>query len=528
MPLAPAAANGVVGWPDMRERRIGSPPDNGHHNLLRARRIGIDTLHEAVVFMRKDCHVCRSEGFDTHARVKLTFGDRSVIATLYHVTADLIGIDEAGLSETAWSQLGLSPGDEIRAEHPPPLLSMRRVRGKVYGERLDGGALAEIVTDIVASRYSDVQISAFVTACSAQPLDRAETVALTRAMVEAGDRLSWGVPVVADKHSVGGLPGNRTTPIIVAIATACGLVMPKTSSRAITSPAGTADTMETMAPVDLDLARMRRVVETEGGCIVWGGAVHLSPADDTIIRIERALDIDSEGQLVASVLSKKIAAGSTHLVIDMPVGPTAKVRSAMAAEALQARLAEVAEAFGLEAQVVQTDGRQPVGRGIGPALEARDVLAVLQATPEAPRDLWERAVVLAGHLLEVAQVAKPGGGRSLAAEVLADGRAWWKFQRICEAQGGMRRPPIARYRRPVAAAAEGRVAAVDNRRLAMVAKLAGAPDAKAAGVELHVRLGSAVTAGEPLYTVNAETPGELAYALAYVEANADIIEVAEP
>lgn len=512
----------------MRERWIGSPDENGRTNVLRARRLGIDALHEPVVFMRKDCHVCRSEGFDAHARVMLTHGGRSAIATLYHVTSELLAVNEAGLSEAAWSQLGLSPGDEIRAEHPPPLRSMSRVRGKVHGERLDGTALADIVTDIVAHRYSDVQISAFVTACSAQPLDRAETVALTRAMVEAGDRLSWGVPVVADKHSVGGLPGNRTTPIIVAIATACGLVMPKTSSRAITSPAGTADTMETLAPVDLDLAAMRRVVEKEGGCVVWGGAVHLSPADDTIIRIERALDIDSEGQLVASVLSKKIAAGSTHLVIDMPVGPTAKVRSAMAAEALEGRLMEVAATFGLHAQVVQTDGHQPVGRGIGPALEAHDVLAVLQAAPDSPRDLWERAIVLAGHLLELAHVAKPGSSRSLAAEVIADGRAWAKFQRICEAQGGMRRPPVSSHRRPVAAAGEGHVSAIDNRRLAMVAKLAGAPDAKAAGVELHVRLGSAVAAGEPLYTVNAETPGELAYALDYVAANLDIIEVEEP
>ena len=152
-------------------------------------------------------------------------------------------------------------------------------------------------------------------------------LALTRAMVEAGDRLKWPAGTVVDKHCVGGLPGNRTTPIVVSIVAALGIMMPKTSSRAITSPAGTADTMETMAPVDLDIAAIRRVVEREGGCIVWGGAINLSPADDILIRVERALDIDSEGQMIASVLSKKIAAGSTHVVIDMPVGPTAKVRT---------------------------------------------------------------------------------------------------------------------------------------------------------------------------------------------------------
>jgi thymidine phosphorylase len=512
----------------MKGRQAVRRDDAVSANMLRARRLGLDTLHEAVVLMRKECHVCRSEGFDAHARVKLMHGDRSVIATLYHVTSDLLAIDEAGLSESAWNQLGASEGALIQATHPSPLLSMSRVRGKVYGERLEAPALGEIVTDIVARRYSDVQISAFVTACAAQPLSADETVALTRAMVEAGDRLRWYRPIIADKHSVGGLPGNRTTPIVVAIAAASGLIMPKTSSRAITSPAGTADTMETLAPVDLDLAQMRRVVEQEGGCIVWGGAVHLSPADDTIIRIERALDIDSEGQLVASVLSKKIAAGSTHLVLDMPVGPTAKVRSAMAAETLSRKLLEVAEAFGLSIRIVQSDGRQPVGHGIGPALEARDVLAVLQGRPEAPHDLRDRAVILAGYLLELAGAAADGKGHALAAEVLADGRAWRKFQRICEAQGGMRRPPVANHRRPVAAAKGGRVSSIDNRRLASVAKLAGAPDAKAAGIELHVRLGSAVERGEPVYTVYAETPGELAYALDYVARNLDIVGLVEP
>jgi thymidine phosphorylase len=272
---------------------------------------------------------------------------------------------------------------------------------------------------------------------------------------------------------------------------------------------------------------MRRVVDREGACVIWGGAVCLSPADDTLIRVERALDLDSEGQLVASVLSKKIAAGSTHLVLDLPVGPTAKVRSDKAASTLSQSLAAVAVTFGIETRVVMTDGRQPVGRGIGPALEARDVLAVLQGAPDAPRDLRERAVALAGALLELAGSAADGTGGTIAEKVLEDGRAWRKFQRICEAQGGMRTPTVAPHCRPVVAAQAGRVYCIDNRRLARVAKLAGAPDAKAAGVEIHVRLGDEVGAREPLYTVHAEAPGELAYSLDYVAANEDIIGLAE-
>jgi thymidine phosphorylase len=497
-------------------------------NSVRARRLGLDTQYEAVAFMHKKCQVCRSEGFSAHARVLLRHGPQEVIATLYQATGDLIAHNEAALSESAWSRLGLADGDHITVSHPAPLDSLSHVRSRIYGHDLSEPSLHTIIKDIVDGKYSDIHLASFLTACAARALDHNEILALTHAMVEAGERLRWPAGIIVDKHCVGGLPGNRTTPIIVAIAASLGLMMPKTSSRAITSPAGTADTMETMAPVDLDTAAIRRVVEREGGCVVWGGAVRLSPADDILIRVERALDLDTEGQLIASVLSKKIAAGATHLVIDLPVGPTAKVRSPAKAELLSQDLVRIAETFGLHTKVVPTDGLQPVGRGIGPALEARDVLSVLQCKPNAPQDLRQRSVALAGALLELAGTAPEGGGEAMATEVLDDGRAWSKFQRICEAQGGMRTPPTSHQKHPLLAERAGRVRAIDNRRIARLAKLAGAPDDRAAGVDLHVAVGDAVASGQPLCTIHAEAPGELAYAFDYASMNRDIITIGEP
>lgn len=509
----------------MTEKGVNPPATNA--TRLRARRLGVDTQFEAVAFMHKDCPVCRSEGFTAHNRIMLSAGNRQIIATLYQITTELLGYDEAGLSESAWTRLGLHDGDSIVTSHPDPLESLSYVRSRIYGNEFDQGAANAIISDVVDGKYSDIHLSAFLTAGAARPLDHKEVLALTRAMVEAGDRLSWNSEMVLDKHSVGGLPGNRTTPIVVSIIASLGLVIPKTSSRAITSPAGTADTMETMAPVDLDTKAIHKVVEQEGGCIVWGGAVKLSPADDILIRVERALDIDSEGQMVASVLSKKIAAGSTHLVLDLPVGPTAKVRSKSAAVALSRALIATAENFGLQTKVVLGDGTQPIGRGIGPALEARDVLAVLQCRPDAPQDLRGRAVDLAGALIELAGLVPSGFGKEKAAQILDDGRAWGKFQRICEAQGGMRVPPVSIHRQPLVARQTGQIQSIDNRRIAKLAKLAGAPDDKAAGVELHVKLGDRVTIGEPLCTVHSESPGELAYALNYASINKDIVEVQE-
>jgi thymidine phosphorylase len=492
---------------------------------LRAQRLGLYAQHDTIVLMRRDCHVCRSEGLSARAQVVLRAGGREVYATLFQLDGDLIDIDEAALSEEAWRLLGVGPGDPIEVHHAPALESMSSVRRRIYGSRIDGPAMEAIVHDVAAGRYTDVHLAAFLTASSALPLDETETVALTKAMVDVGDRLTWNAEIVVDKHSIGGLPGNRTTPIVVAIVAACGLTAPKTSSRAITSPAGTADTMETLAPVDLDLPAMRRVVETEGGCVVWGGAVSLSPADDIFIRVERVLDVDTEGQLVASVLSKKIAAGSNHVVLDLPVGPTAKVRTDEAAKRLARRLSQVAETFGMHARCVLTDGSQPVGRGIGPALEAMDILAVLQNAPDAPQDLRARACLLAGAALELAGAAKAGAGVVLAETALADGRAWTKFQRICEAQGGMRTPPTAAVQTPLAAHRSGRVVHINNRQISTLAKLAGAPDRKAAGLKLGVRLGDEVATGQPLLAVHAETTGELAYALDYAAAHPDMIEI---
>ena len=494
---------------------------------IRLRRLGVDTYQEAVVYMHRDCHVCHSEGFEAQSRVEIALGGRTIVATLNVVSGGFVSPDEAGLSEAAWRLLHASDGDVATLRHPPPLESLGHVRAKVYGRRLTPAAFAAIIGDVAAGRYSDLQLAAFVTACAGDHLDLEETVSLTRAMVDVGERMTWGAGMVLDKHSVGGLPGNRTTMLIVPVVAACGLRMPKTSSRAITSPAGTADTMETLAPVALDVPQIKRVVERTGGCIVWGGAVRLSPADDVLIRVERPLDLDSQGQLVASVLSKKAAAGATHVVIDMPVGPTAKVRSAQAAHELGRQLEQVGAALGLQVRVVTTDGLAPVGRGIGPALEARDVLAVLQRQPGAPADLASRSAHLAGQLLELGGAAPAGGGEQLAMDVLADGRAWSKFQEICEAQGGLRQPPVAPHRRAMPALRSGSVVVIDNRRLARIAKLAGAPQSPSAGVDLHVQTGEFVERGQPLFTLHADSPGELAYAVEYAISQADTVHVTE-
>lgn len=492
---------------------------------LRVKRLGIDTYKEAVIYLRKDCEICQSEGFEVYTRIQVTHEQETIIATLQIVTSDLLNLGEAGLSEYAWKLLGVRENDTVTLSHPAPLTSIRDIRGKIYDKPFQIDALNEIIRDVVAGRLSDIHIASFLTICAGGRLNENEIMGLTAAMVDVGERINWPSNIVVDKHCIGGLPGNRTTPILVPIVAEFGLMIPKTSSRAITSAAGTADVMEMLAPVDLDFSQMRRVVEKEGGCIVWGGSMSLSPADDVLIRVEGALNIDSEGQLIASVLSKKIAAGSHIVVIDAPVGETAKIRTKEEAKRLKYLFETVGKRLGLKIRVLLTDGTKPVGRGIGPALEARDILSVLKNEKNAPRDLKERALDLAGYILEFSPKVKHGLGRKIASEILESGKAWKKFQAICEAQGGLREPPKAKYKHPCLTNRSGRIQSIDNRKIADVAKLAGAPGFPAAGVELHVNVGDFVEKNQPLFTIHAETTGHIDYALSYLKMGNHIFEI---
>ncbi len=357
-----------------------------------------------------------------------------------------------------------------------------------------------------------MEIAAFLIS-SASFLTTEEVLSLTRAMAKVGNRLEWEQPLVVDKHSIGGIPGNRTSMIVVPIVAAHGLTIPKTSSRAITSPAGTADTMEVLARVDLPVSEMRELVEREKGCLVWGGHVDLSPADDILISVERPLAVDAPEQLVASILSKKLAAGSTHLVVDLPVGPSAKVRSRTEAVRLRKLFEFVGDRVGLHIDVVITEGIEPVGRGIGPVLEARDVMAVLRREPEAPADLREKSILLAGRILEFDPALRGGHGVERAREILESGRALEAMERIIDGQGRTTEThELGRLTRDVTADVDGIVTGIHCFRLARIARLAGAPMDKGAGIALLRKVGERVERGEPLYRIHACVASDFAFA----------------
>jgi len=498
---------------------------NHDKSTLVLKNLGIETYKESIIYLRADSHMLLSEGFEAKTCVKVSLGKKSIIATINIITSNLLKVGEASLSQYAQELLHALEGEKIIVTHARPVESLSFVRSKIYGNELSSEEIEAIIFDIVSGYYSDIQISAFLTACVGKNLNLKEILNLTKAMIKNGERLSWDEKIIVDKHCIGGLPGNRTTPIIVSIVAAFGLIMPKTSSRAITSPAGTADSMEVLTNVEFNISQIKEIIAKENACIVWGGAVSLSPADDIIIRIERALDLDSEGQMVASILSKKIAAGSNHVIIEIPIGKTAKVRDDEMADILKNYLEKIGKNLGIKVKVLLTDGSQPVGRGIGPALEARDFIAVLKNAENAPQDLRNRALTLAGEVLEFSPKVKRGSGKIIATEILNSGKAWQKFQAICAAQGGMKEIAQAKYIHQCLALNDGVVLEIDNRRISMLAKLAGAPLDKTAGVDLFVKVRKEVKKDEPIFAIHTNSSETLEYALSYFQDNLDLIKI---
>jgi thymidine phosphorylase len=489
--------------------------------VFRVKRMGIDTQSEHVIFIQADAVDRGILGFKPLDRILVSGEDpqtgksREIAGILNFCEDSLLEGDEIGLSNVAHSDLGLPSGTQVQLTLSASPKSVDKVRQKLRGQRLRRADFDAILRDVTARRYSKPELSMFVLACALKHLDDVEIADFTEAMIGTGASLHFDASVVADKHCIGGVPGNRTTMIIVPILIAMGMTVPKTSSKAITSAAGTADTMGVLARVDLSIADLHHVVEKVGGCVAWGGALDLAPADDVLITVERPMQLDTESQMVASILAKKKTAGATHALIDIPVGPTAKIRSQLESEKLSELFYHVAQIIGLQIDVVTTDARGPIGCGIGPRLEALDVLAVLNGEPTAPIDLREKSLFLAGRILERTGCVPDSCGYRMANETLTSGRAAAKFQEMIEAQGALAIPAEARFKAVIGSNRDGRIRQIDCLGINRIAKLAGSPAHPAAGLRCLRRVGDVIVENEPLFELHAQSEAQLEMARQY-------------
>jgi AMP phosphorylase len=448
-------------------------------------------------------------GVHSSDRIRVAYGDQQIIAIANlatHFPKNRIGLYEE-ISQT----LGLKGDETVEVQLAQLPESLRIVRAKVRGERLREQDIITIVKDVVERHLSEVEIAAFLTALNIYGLSMGENEALSKAMVETGKTLDFGEAPILDKHSIGGIPGDKTSLLVVPIIAAAGFTIPKTSSRAVTSPAGTADRVETLCPVNLSISEIKEVVEKTNGCLVWGGALDLAPADDLFIQVEYPLGIDP--LLLPSIMSKKKAIGATHIVIDIPTGSGAKIKNMTEAYTLASDFVDLGKRLGMNIQCALTFGEQPLGYAVGPALEAQEALTTLMGN--GPADLKEKAVILAGMLFEMVGVE---GGRQRAENVLQSGRAEKKLREIIEAQGGNPRVkpeeiPVGDKKAELTTDQAGRVLWISTENIVHIAREAGAPKEKGAGIVLKAKLGDAVKKGAVLLEIYAERSSKLESAL---------------
>jgi AMP phosphorylase len=480
---------------------------------LKVKKLDIETGGTPIVVI--DDNTAKDIDIHPMDRVKIKRGEKELIAVV-DIARRAIGRNEIGVFGEVTRALKLREGQEVRVDLVEKPASVASIIKKLRGEELTRDEIYSIIKDTVENKLAEIELTAFVTSCYTEGMSLEEIYYLTLATVETGEKLELKRYPILDKHSIGGICGSRVSMIIVPIIASFELTIPKTSSRAITSPAGTADSMEVLARVSFTIDELKRIISKTHGCIAWGGAMQLAAADDKLIRVRYPLGLDPEGMLLSSILAKKLAVGATHVVLDIPVGEGAKVETMLEAKHLERQFLRLASRLEMNLRTVITDGSQPIGNGIGPALEARDVLLVLEGS--GPKDLRDKSLRLAGELLELIGRARRGEGVKLAEKALESGKALRKMREIIAAQGGDAEVEpedikLGRCACDYHAEKGGKVLHIDNNLISKIARIAGAPRAKGAGIYLYKHVGDPVEIGEKILTVYSESRKRLGDAM---------------
>jgi AMP phosphorylase len=463
-------------------------------------------------------------GLHVRDRVRINADGREIIG--------MVNIAKKSLpSGTIWASpevtesCKLSENQEIEISPTGKPRSLTFIKKKMDKEALTKQEYEGIVKDLLENRLSETEIAAFISALYINEMTMDETEALTKTLAETGEIIDFKGRAIYDKHSIGGVPGNKVSLLIVPIVASAGLAIPKTSSRAITSASGTADTMEVLAPVAFNAEEIVRIVNETNGIICWGGGVNLAPADDLFINVEYPLALDPHNLALCSVMAKKIATSTNFLVIDLPMGEGTKIKTLEGAERFAMDFIELGKRVGIKTECVVTYGDKPVGRAVGPALEAKEALRALEG--EGPSSLIEKSAGLAGALLEVGGVAHKGEGKGAALEIIKSGAALKKMKEIIASQGGdpslsSRDIKVGKYVSKIKSERDGYVVGVNNKLVVELARAAGAPRHKGAGFLLHKSKGHKVSAGDVLFEIYAESKYKLDSATKLARQNSPI------
>jgi AMP phosphorylase len=439
--------------------------------------------------------------------------NRDTLTAVVETTDAIVTPGKIGIYRDAWESMKAVPDEIVDVLPASKPKSVSFIKKKMDREKLSNEEMHDIIVDIVEGNLTEVELTAFVTASYMHGMDTDEIEWMTRAMVKTGDQISFDTHPIMDHHSIGGVPGNKITLCIVPIIAAAGLLIPKTSSRAITGAGGSADLMEILAPVSFRADEIKKMTTQVGGCIVWGGATNIAPADDKIISVEYPLSIDPRSQLLASVMAKKYAVGADTLVLDIPMGNGTKISTIQEARKMARDFIELGDRLSMKVECAITYGSSPIGRSIGGGLEVKEALEMLEKF-NGPRSFIEKTISISGMMLEMGGIAAKNEGSKMATDLVKSGKALEKFKQIIEVQGGDPKVtsndvPVGDKVATVLSPQDGYILEVYNKRLVSVCRTAGAPHDKGAGILLHRKKGEYVQKGDGLYTIYAEKEWKL-------------------
>ncbi len=493
---------------------------------LIARDYDLEAIILRVIIHEQDCIEL---GVKEGDRVRID-GTKSYVVTA-NKSDTLVKKGEILMPKNVMDKVGAKDGMEVNVVFSPSPESVRSIRKKMDGQRLTKDEINAVIQDILEARLSLIETSAWLTALYINGMDVDEIADMTMAMVNTGDTIQFDRTPVFDFHSIGGVPGNKVTPIVVSIVAAAGLMLPKTSSRAISSACGTSDFVETFCKVEMEASELKEISEKVGGVLAWGGSMNLAPVDDMLIKIEYPLNINPRAQMLASIMSKKMAIGATHLLMDIPTGPGTKVKTIEEARAYVHDFMELGNRLGIQIECAITYGDQPVGNAVGPGLEARECIRILEGNAH-PASVVEKACDLAGIILEMGGIPH---GADEARRILSSGEALKKFREIVAAQGG--KPDITsedirigKYKLQLLSTKAGYVHSIKNKDIVSIARAAGAPADKGAGLLIFRKKGQRVEKGDVLLEIYADVESkcqrakDLAIKLAPIEIEGMLIE----
>ena len=485
--------------------------------MLSLKHVPINSFDENVAYLNKDCSIYKIDNIKSLTRVEVHGGEKPLYAFLQITDSNkIVKPGELGLNSEAFAKLGLPEGEKVSLSLTLPPPSLGAIKRKIAGNVLSAKDYAAIVSDIASNRYSTAEVAAFLVAIGSF-FTPAEMVDFTEAL--CGEKvLDWErEEIVTDYACVDHVPANKVDLIVAAIVAAYGLPMPKVLSSNVGGGAGVVDAMKVLANVDMGVADFKKQVWEKRAAIADFDKADICPADKIISQIERQSGIVTMERTISSIIANKMAMGITHLLLDIPVGARAKIKNTAEAMRLRKVIEYICDMCGLNVDIAITDASEPIGNGIGAVLEARDIVKVLKNKDDAPEALREKALFIAGRILEFDPKLRGGQGYLVAKEILKSGKALDAWKQIVKSQGEKEIDSLGHLTKDIVAEKSGKVKRINTSLVNKIAILAGAGQYAGAGVDLLLKTGDNVSKGDTLYRIYSCNSSDFSLAIDLIE-----------